>query len=34
MDRDQGVKFMQDLLRAMVSKKASDLFITAASHPP
>ncbi len=33
MDRDQGVKFMQDLLRAMVSKKASDLFITAGFPP-
>ena len=33
MDRDTGVKFMQDLLRAMVSKKASDLFITAGFPP-
>jgi twitching motility protein PilU len=33
MDRDQGVKFMQDLLRAMVTKKASDLFITAGFPP-
>jgi len=33
MDRDQGVKFMHDLLRAMVSKKASDLFITAGFPP-
>jgi twitching motility protein PilU len=33
MDRDQGVKFMQDLLKAMVSKKASDLFITAGFPP-
>ena len=33
MDRDQGVRFMQDLLRAMVSKKASDLFITAGFPP-
>ncbi len=33
MDRDQGVKFMQDLLRAMVAKKASDLFITAGFPP-
>jgi len=29
MDRDQAVRFMHDLLRAMVAKKASDLFITA-----
>ena len=33
MERDQAVKFMHDLLRAMVSKKASDLFITA-GYPP
>jgi twitching motility protein PilU len=33
MDRDQAVKFMHDLLRAMVGKKASDLFITA-GYPP
>ena len=33
MERDQAVKFMQDLLRAMVAKKGSDLFITA-SFPP
>ncbi len=33
MDRDQGVKFMHDLLRAMVAKKASDLFITAGFPP-
>jgi len=33
MDRDTGVKFMHDLLRAMVSKKASDLFITAGFPP-
>jgi len=33
MDRDQAVKFMHDLLRAMVSKNASDLFITA-GYPP
>src|SRR5688572_28272160 len=33
MDRDNGVKLMHDLLRAMVSKKASDLFITAGFPP-
>jgi twitching motility protein PilU len=33
MERDQAVKFMHDLLRAMVAKKASDLFITA-GYPP
>ncbi|MDH3286439.1 MAG: PilT/PilU family type 4a pilus ATPase [Betaproteobacteria bacterium] len=33
MDRDQAVKFMHDLLRALVAKKASDLFITA-GYPP
>ena len=33
MERDQALKFMQDLLRAMVSKNASDLFITA-NFPP
>ena len=33
MERDQAVKFMHDLLKAMVSKKASDLFITA-GYPP
>ncbi|MBX9812300.1 MAG: PilT/PilU family type 4a pilus ATPase [Burkholderiales bacterium] len=33
MGRDQAVKFMHDLLRAMVAKKASDLFITAGFPP-
>ena len=33
MERDQAVKFMHDLLRAMVSKKASDLFITSGFPP-
>jgi twitching motility protein PilU len=33
MDRDTGVKFMHDLLRAMVTRKASDLFITAGFPP-
>jgi twitching motility protein PilU len=33
MERDQAVKFMNDLLRAMVTKKASDLFITAGFPP-
>src|SRR3990170_9029014 len=33
MERDQAVKFMHDLLRAMVAKKASALFITAGFPP-
>jgi len=33
MERDQAIKFMHDLLRLMLSKKASDLFITA-DFPP
>jgi twitching motility protein PilU len=33
MERDQAVKFMHDLLRALVSKKGSDLFITAGFPP-
>ncbi|HCA26424.1 MAG TPA: type IV pili twitching motility protein PilT, partial [Betaproteobacteria bacterium] len=33
MERDQAVKFMHDLLKLMLAKKASDLFITA-SFPP
>jgi twitching motility protein PilU len=33
MERDQAVKFMHDMLRVMVSKKASDLFITAGFPP-
>ncbi|MGE5027855.1 MAG: PilT/PilU family type 4a pilus ATPase [Betaproteobacteria bacterium] len=33
MERDQALKFMHDLLRLMLSKKASDLFITA-DFPP
>ena len=33
MDRDQALKFMHDLLRGMLSKKASDLFITAGFPP-
>jgi twitching motility protein PilU len=33
MERDQAVAFMHDLLRAMVAKKASDLFITAGFPP-
>ncbi|HSN39193.1 MAG TPA: PilT/PilU family type 4a pilus ATPase [Burkholderiales bacterium] len=33
MEKDQAVRFMHDLLRAMVAKKASDLFITA-GYPP
>lgn len=33
MERDQAIKFMQDLLRSMVAKKGSDLFITAGFPP-
>ena len=33
MERDQALKFMQDLLRLMTQKNGSDLFITA-SFPP
>ena len=29
MERDQATKFMYDLLKLMLSKKGSDLFITA-----
>jgi len=34
MERDQAVKFMHDLLKLMLAKKASDLFITASFPPP
>ncbi|UCD69880.1 MAG: PilT/PilU family type 4a pilus ATPase [Betaproteobacteria bacterium] len=33
MERDQAVKFIHDLLRAMVAKAASDLFLTAGFPP-
>lgn len=33
MEQEQAIKFMHDLLRLMLSKKASDLFITA-GYPP
>jgi twitching motility protein PilU len=33
MDRDQSIRLMQDLLRRMVDKKGSDLFITAGFPP-
>src|SRR5579872_6864546 len=33
MDRDQAIKLMQDLLRRVTEKKASDLFITAGCPP-
>ncbi|MGI4938518.1 MAG: type IV pili twitching motility protein PilT, partial [Janthinobacterium lividum] len=33
MEQDQATKFMHDLLRLMLSKKGSDLFITA-DFPP
>ncbi|MBU6422073.1 MAG: PilT/PilU family type 4a pilus ATPase [Gammaproteobacteria bacterium] len=33
MEKDQAIKFMQDLLRAMVTRKGSDLFITSGFPP-
>ncbi len=33
MERDQALKFMHDLLRAMVARRASDLFITVGFPP-
>jgi len=33
MERDQAIKFVHELLRGMVGKKASDLFITAGFPP-
>ncbi|MFT3734316.1 MAG: PilT/PilU family type 4a pilus ATPase [Rhodocyclaceae bacterium] len=33
MERDQAIKFMQDLLKLMMSKRGSDLFITAGFPP-
>jgi twitching motility protein PilU len=33
MDRDQGIKLMQELLKRVVEKQASDLFITAGFPP-
>ena len=33
MDRDQAIKLMQDLLRRVVERKGSDLFITAGFPP-
>jgi twitching motility protein PilU len=33
MERDQAIRFMYDLLKLMVSKKGSDLFITAGFPP-
>lgn len=33
MDKEQAAKFMSDLLRLMIGKKASDLFITAGFPP-
>ena len=33
MERDQALKFMHDLLRLMVSKRGSDLFITSGFPP-
>ena len=29
MEREQSLKFMHDLLRALIARKGSDLFITA-----
>jgi twitching motility protein PilU len=33
MDRNKAIGFMHDLLRMMVSKDGSDLFITSGSPP-
>src|ERR1700748_2485674 len=33
MDRDQAIKLMQDLLKRVTERKASDLFITAGFPP-
>ena len=33
MDREQAIRLMQDLLRRMVDRKGSDLFITAGFPP-
>ncbi|MGD2120066.1 MAG: type IV pili twitching motility protein PilT, partial [Chromatiales bacterium] len=33
MDRNKAIGFMHDLLRMMVSKDGSDLFITSGSAP-
>ncbi len=33
MDREQAIKLMQDLLRRMVDRKGSDLFITSGFPP-
>jgi twitching motility protein PilU len=33
MDREQAIKLMQDLLRRMLERKGSDLFITAGFPP-
>ena len=33
MEREQAVKFIYDLLRALIAKKGSDLFITAGFPP-
>jgi len=33
MDRDQGIRLMQDLLKRVIERKASDLFVTAGFPP-
>ncbi|HEX6155966.1 MAG TPA: type IV pili twitching motility protein PilT, partial [Burkholderiales bacterium] len=33
MEREQATKFIYDLLRALIAKKGSDLFITAGFPP-
>jgi len=33
MEKDQALKFIHELLRGMVAKRASDLFITAGFPP-
>ena len=33
MDRDKAIKYMQDLLKALIEKDGSDLFITVGFPP-
>ena len=33
MEREQAIKFMRDLLKLMIEKKASDLFVTVGFPP-
>ena len=34
MEREQAIQYMRDLLKLMVEKKGSDLFITVDFPPP